>query len=92
MIRQIENDESQDRELILQIIINLSSDENFQNVFLDLNAPYRLCYLLFNRIDKEIVKEKKETEINEEIFDLAKYISQVESRECVDKLDIKYGI
>lgn len=73
MIRQLEADEPEDRELVLQIIINLSGEENFQKQFLSLNAIYRICTLLMQRVDKEVSKENNKETLSgpSDIYDLA---------------------
>jgi hypothetical protein len=90
MIRQLENEDSEDRELVLQIIINLSSEEEFQKIFLSLNSSFRICKLLFNRIEKELKKDKKESE---DVFDISRYFKSEESNSKIgnEKIDIKYG-
>jgi hypothetical protein len=50
MIRQLESDNI-NKELILQIMINISSDELFQNTLIDFNVIYRICTLLFNKLE-----------------------------------------
>ena len=90
MIRQLENEDSQDRDLVLQIIINLSSEEKFQKIFLSLNSSYRICQLLFSRIEKDMKKEKEP----EDVFDVSKYFKSEEvsdSKNQTEKIDIKFG-
>ncbi len=90
MIRQLENEDSQDRDLVLQIIINLSSEEEFQKIFLSLNSSFRICQILFSRIDKDMKKEK----VSEDVFDVSKYFNSDELRDSknqADKIDMKFG-
>jgi hypothetical protein len=78
MIRQLEAEDSEDRDLILQIIINLSGEENFQKTFISLNTIYRMCYLFMQRVEKELDSNRIEG------------ISQFyELRENKNKIDIK---
>lgn len=68
MIRQLENEDSEDRELILQVIINLSGDEKLQKTFISLNSIQRICNLLWQRIEKDSSRKDKK-EIND-IYDI----------------------
>jgi hypothetical protein len=52
MIRQLES-ENENKELILQIMINLSGEEFFTKKLIDFNVIYRVCTILFNKLDKE---------------------------------------
>ena len=65
-IREVEA-ENENRDLVLQIMINLSGDELFQNKFLEYNSIYRICNLLYKKINKESINEdsnlKKEVDI-----------------------------
>lgn len=90
MIRQLENEDSEDRELVLQIIINLSSEEEFQKIFLSLNSASRICQLLFNRIEKEMKKDKNDSE---DVFDVSKYFISDESdpKSQNEKINITLG-
>lgn len=68
MIRQLESEDTTDRDLILQIMINLSCEEIFQAKFIELNAIYRITHLLMQKIDKEVLKDDGEKKDN---FDIA---------------------
>jgi hypothetical protein len=61
MIRQLEDESSGNRELVLQILINLSSDEMFINTFLNLNSLFRISNLIFQKIDQYLPKESTKT-------------------------------
>jgi hypothetical protein len=80
MIRQLESD-NPNKELILQILINISSDEVFQNTLIDFNVIYRVINLLFAKLE-----DKSFTSVNDDIFDLIKNDDEK------DKLDIKYSM
>jgi hypothetical protein len=54
MVRQLEDEDNEDRELVLQIIINLSGDERFAAQFVTLNTIHRIITLLMNKVSKEI--------------------------------------
>jgi hypothetical protein len=53
MIREVEAD-NDNRDLVLQIMINLSGDELFQSRLLEFNSIYRICNLLYQKMPKEI--------------------------------------
>jgi len=53
VIREVEA-ENDNRELVLQIMINLSGDELFQKQFLDFNSIYRISNLLYHKLPKEV--------------------------------------
>ncbi len=91
MIRQLENEDSEDRELILQIIINLSSEEEFQIIFIALNSSFRICNLLFRRVEQEM-KSGKEKQ-SDDVFDISKYFKSEEegNSKNQEQIDIKYG-
>jgi EAL domain-containing protein (putative c-di-GMP-specific phosphodiesterase class I) len=69
MIRQLEAEDTEDRELILQIIINLSGGDYVQKQFLELNTIFRISQLLLERIGKEVTKES-ENKNSDDIYDL----------------------
>jgi hypothetical protein len=69
MIRQLEAEDTEDRELILQIIINLSGGDYVQKQFLELNTIFRISQLLLERIGKEVTKES-ENQNSDDIYDL----------------------
>jgi hypothetical protein len=69
MIRQLEADNI-NKELILQIMINISSDEYFQHILIDFNVIYRICNLLFEKLDKvgsqnglEFIQQEKKLDV-----------------------------
>ncbi len=53
MIRQLEA-ENENKELILQIMINISGEEHFAKIFVDFNVIYRAVTLLFNKLENQI--------------------------------------
>jgi hypothetical protein len=53
MIREVEAD-NDNRDLVLQIMINLSGDELFQTRLLEFNSIYRISNLLYQKMPKEI--------------------------------------
>jgi len=91
MIRQLENEDSEDRQLILQIIINLSSEEEFQKIFIALNSSFRICNLLFRRVEEEMKGGKGKE--SDDTFDISKYFkSQDEVNSSnQEQIDIKFS-
>lgn len=65
IIREVEADNDY-RELVLQIMINLSGDELFQKQFLDFNSIYRICNLLYQKLAKELDSDKN-SQLNKEV-------------------------
>ncbi len=59
MIRLIENEDIKEKDLILQILINLSTNERYLNSFLKLNTFHRILSIVFRLIKKEFKKEEK---------------------------------
>jgi len=53
MIREVEA-ENENRDLVLQIMINLSGDELFQPRLLEFNSIYRISNLLYQKMPKEL--------------------------------------
>jgi hypothetical protein len=92
MIRQLENEDSTERELVLQIIINLSGEESFQKNFIELNAIHRICHILLSRVEKEIKKEGSESK-SDDVFDLTSMISGLNDTrgDTENKIDVNYG-
>jgi hypothetical protein len=74
MIRQLEGD-NENKELLLQIMINISGDEHFAKIFIDFNVIYRISTLLFSRLEKSDVTLEAD-----DLFEFAK-----------EKLDVKYS-
>lgn len=52
----------EERELIIQNLVNLSGYLVFQNNLIENNAIFRISYLLFEIVNKQIADKKKETE------------------------------
>jgi len=69
IIREVEA-ENDNRELVLQIMINLSGDEFFQKKFLEFNSIYRICNLLYQRLPKELNNETNELKKEVDLFAL----------------------
>ena len=59
MIREVEA-ENENRDLVLQIMINLSGDELFQPRLLEFNSIYRISNLLYRKIPKEKLTSDKD--------------------------------
>jgi hypothetical protein len=81
MIRQLESDNI-NAELILQIMINISGDEYFQNILIDFNVIYRICNLLFAKLDGEASKKESDGFSTDSLLDFMKQDEK--------KLDVKY--
>jgi len=67
MIREVEAD-NDNRELVLQIMINLSGDELFQKKFIEFNSIYRICNLLYQKLPKELESEKSQLRKEVDLF------------------------
>jgi hypothetical protein len=67
IIREVEADNDH-RELVLQIMINLSGDELFQKKFLEFNSIYRICNLLYQKLPKELESEKSQLRKEVDLF------------------------
>lgn len=82
MIRQLESEDSTERELILQIITNLSGEDAFQKIFLELNTIYRICSLTLRKVDEEIKEQ------DTDLFDIYDVKSLNKEK---NQLEVKYG-
>ena len=65
MIRLLENEDIKEKDLILQILINISGKESYVPHFLKINTFHRIINLVFKSIKKEF-EEKKNTSSSEE--------------------------
>lgn len=66
MIREVEA-ENENRDLVLQIMINLSGDELFSSRLLEFNSIYRISNLLYQRLPKEINSNSDKENLKKEI-------------------------
>lgn len=64
MIREVEAEDNSNRDLILQIMINLSSDELFQPRLIEFNSIYRICSILYKKLQTNQEKESIKNEID----------------------------
>ena len=67
IIREVEAD-NDNREIVLQIMINLSGDELFQKQFIEFNSIYRICNLLYQKLPKELDAHKFQSKPELDLF------------------------
>ena len=60
MLRLLENEDIKEKDLVLQILINISGKEHYLPYFLKINTFHRVINLIFKIIKKEF-EEKKQT-------------------------------
>ena len=60
MIRLLENEDIKEKDLVLQILINLSGKEDFLPHFLKINTIHRVLNLIFKTIKSEFEEKNKE--------------------------------
>lgn len=89
MIREVEAD-NDNRDLVLQIMINLSGDELFQNKFLEYNSIYRICNLLYQKLAKEIESEKSDLKKEVDLFALEHGLIEPEKQK--DNIKVKFSL
>ena len=66
MIRALENEDIKEKDLVLQILINISGKENYLQHFLKINTFHRIINLAFKLIKKELDAKNKSEEKNYE--------------------------
>ena len=59
MIRLVENEDIKEKDIIIQILINLSTNEKYLDSFLKLNTFHRILSIVFHLIKTELNKEDK---------------------------------
>ena len=59
MIRLVENEDIKEKDIIIQILINLSTNEKYLDSFLKLNTFHRILSIVFHLIKTELNKEEK---------------------------------
>ena len=64
MIRLLENEDINEKDQILQILINISGKENYLPHFLKINTIHRILNLIFKTIKSEFEEKDKEKEKN----------------------------
>ena len=67
IIREVEAD-NDNRDLVLQIMINLSGDELFQKKFLEYNSIYRICNLFYQKLFKDQQDDKSNLKKEVDLF------------------------
>ena len=80
LIRLLENEDIKEKDIILQILINLSLKEIYLESFLKINTFHRIINLIFQIIKKELDTKKKNSNDSEKIFETPDDIE-------LDKLD-----
>ncbi len=89
MIREIEA-ENENRDLVLQIMINLSGDELFQQRLLEFNSIYRICNLLYQKLPKEINCESSNLKKEVDLFAMEHNLFEPEKEN--EKLKVKFSL
>lgn len=69
MIRLIENEDIKEKDLILQILINISGKENYIPHFLKINTFHRIINMIFKIIKKEFEEKNKSSSSNEKTYE-----------------------
>ena len=73
MIRLLENEDIKEKDLILQILINISGKENYVPLFLKINTFHRIINIIFKIIKKEFdekiqIRKKKHTNLLKKLY------------------------
>jgi predicted nucleic acid-binding Zn finger protein len=93
MVRILESEDCDEEELLLQIIINLSSEPKLQSIFIQLNAIYRITTLLFKKISSEMKNKEKNKNKIDDPYDLTALLQSAEKEDSFKQkndLEIKY--
>ena len=69
MIRLIENEDIKEKDLVLQILINISGKENYIPHFLKINTFHRMINMIFKIIKKEFEEKNKSSSSNEKTYE-----------------------
>jgi len=69
MIRLIENEDIKEKDLILQILINISGKEIYIPHFLKINTFHRIINMIFKIIKKEFEEKNKSSSSNEKTYE-----------------------
>ena len=68
MIRLLENEDIKEKDLILQILINIAGKENYLQYFLKINTFHRIINLIFKTIKKEF-ESKDSSNTKEKVYE-----------------------
>lgn len=87
MIRQLEIEDlsKENKDLVLQILINLSSQERFIDTFIELNVIYRISTVLLKIIGDEHIEYGG---INPELLYFKKETDKLEVKHCKFKIKL----
>ena len=69
MIRLLENEDIKEKDLVLQILINISGKEHYLPYFLKINTFHRIINLVFKIIKKEFDDKNKSSNDEEKTYD-----------------------
>lgn len=89
IIREVEAD-NDNRESVLQIMINLSGDELFQKKFIEFNSIYRICNLLYQMLPKELDSDKNQLKKEVDLFAMEHGLIENTEKESSKNLKVNF--
>lgn len=93
MIREVEAEDNENRDLILQIMINLSGDELFQSRLIEFNSIYRICTILYKKLPREANMDKENLQKDIDLFALEHgLIDNNKSLATKEKIQVKFSL